>query len=168
VWFGEQHPFPERESPTRLRMSGQQSYKGWSCRVPIHEVTQNRKSTSTAEEAARYSCTLNFKRCTSAVYLIFSTAALVPDEEWRHILLPQAVPASSNWVCNVLYTHFTTDVISFYYRWIYFAWLSHCYSSSSVKEKLQSFHRPVRHTVHACESNIERSSYSPCLWRVIA
>jgi hypothetical protein len=32
MWFGEPHPFPERGSPTRLSASGQQSYKGWSCR----------------------------------------------------------------------------------------------------------------------------------------
>ena len=33
MWFGEAHPFPERGSPTRLSASGQQSYKGWSCRI---------------------------------------------------------------------------------------------------------------------------------------
>ena len=34
MWFGEPNPFPERWSPTKLRTSGQQSYKGWSCRTP--------------------------------------------------------------------------------------------------------------------------------------
>ena len=33
MWFGEPHPFPERESPIRLSMLEQQSYKRWSCRV---------------------------------------------------------------------------------------------------------------------------------------
>ena len=33
MWFGEPHPFPKRGSPTRLSVSGQQSYEGWSCRV---------------------------------------------------------------------------------------------------------------------------------------
>ena len=37
MWFGEPHPFPERGSPTRLSASGQQSYKGWSCRVSFHQ-----------------------------------------------------------------------------------------------------------------------------------
>jgi len=35
MWFGEPHPVRKRESPTRLSTSGQQSYKGWSCRVFI-------------------------------------------------------------------------------------------------------------------------------------
>jgi len=35
MWFGEPHPFPERESPTRLSASGQQSYEGWSCRTDM-------------------------------------------------------------------------------------------------------------------------------------
>jgi len=34
MWFAEPHPFPEGGSPTRLNASGQQSYEGWSCRVP--------------------------------------------------------------------------------------------------------------------------------------
>ena len=28
MWFGEPHSFPERESPTKLKASGQQSSKG--------------------------------------------------------------------------------------------------------------------------------------------
>ena len=35
MWFGEPHPFPERGSPTRLSVSGQQNYKGWSCSICI-------------------------------------------------------------------------------------------------------------------------------------
>jgi len=31
--FGEPHPFPETGSPTTLSASGQQSYKGRSCRI---------------------------------------------------------------------------------------------------------------------------------------
>ena len=33
MWIGEPHPFPERGSTTKLRTSGQQSYKAWSCRT---------------------------------------------------------------------------------------------------------------------------------------
>jgi len=33
MWFGEPHSFSERESPTRLSTSGQQSYEGWPCRL---------------------------------------------------------------------------------------------------------------------------------------
>ena len=33
MWLGEPHPFPQRGSPTRLSTSGQQSYKGRSCRL---------------------------------------------------------------------------------------------------------------------------------------
>jgi len=40
MWFGEPHPFPERGSPTKLRMSGQQSYKGWPCRVGTRVLQQ--------------------------------------------------------------------------------------------------------------------------------
>jgi hypothetical protein len=32
MWFGEQLPFPERGSPTRLSTLGQPSWKGWSCK----------------------------------------------------------------------------------------------------------------------------------------
>jgi hypothetical protein len=35
MWFGEPHPFPERESPTILSASGQQRQEGWSCRKYI-------------------------------------------------------------------------------------------------------------------------------------
>jgi len=31
--FGEPHPFPEREAPTILSVSGQQRQEGWSCRT---------------------------------------------------------------------------------------------------------------------------------------
>jgi len=33
MWFGEPHASPERISPTRLSMSGQTRYKGWSCKT---------------------------------------------------------------------------------------------------------------------------------------
>jgi len=39
MWFSEPHPFPERGSPTRLSTSGQQSYKGWSCRTVFTQTT---------------------------------------------------------------------------------------------------------------------------------
>ena len=35
MWFGEPHPFPERGSATGLSASGQQSCKGWPCRIRI-------------------------------------------------------------------------------------------------------------------------------------
>jgi len=41
MWFGEPHPFPERGSPNRLSASGQQNYKGWSCR-DLSNVFQQR------------------------------------------------------------------------------------------------------------------------------
>jgi len=36
--FGEPHSFPETGSSIKLRRSGQQSYKGWSCR-PSSELS---------------------------------------------------------------------------------------------------------------------------------
>ena len=39
--FGEPHPFPIRGSPTRLNVSGQQSYEGWSCRTEIRQYRKD-------------------------------------------------------------------------------------------------------------------------------
>jgi len=47
MWFGEPLPFPERGSPTRLCASGQQSYKGWSCRsLNLTQPTRKTKALS--------------------------------------------------------------------------------------------------------------------------
>ena len=43
MWFGEPHPFPERGSPTRLSASGQRSYEGWSCRIPLRYPLSRRR-----------------------------------------------------------------------------------------------------------------------------
>ena len=38
MWFGEPHSFPVKGSPTRLSVSGQQSYEGWSCTVDLSKT----------------------------------------------------------------------------------------------------------------------------------
>jgi len=68
MWFGEQHPFPERGSPTGLSMLGQQSYEVWACRP------QNKGS----NEATLYNvCTISQRRwinfAYSAKYCHYST-----------------------------------------------------------------------------------------------
>ena len=80
MWFGEPHPFPERGSPTILSASGQQSYKGWSCRLWIFEFQARNCTEDHSMGQIKHLCSSSGKR--KRLFSVRSVRVLMRRKLW--------------------------------------------------------------------------------------